>query len=96
MAIYGTVSIILAGICFILIQDSPKDFGFTKEISDSVGQPSMQTGRKKTPTLGNAIQRIVRSPVEYIMSLGFLACLLCKGVMSDWGPIYLITVSKLP
>lgn len=92
MVLYGTTAVIISGICFVLIQDSPKVFESNKDVSDLKSDVSNQTDKMKATSLANAIGRILKSPVEYIMSLGFLACLLCKGVMSDWMPIYLITV----
>ena len=103
MFLVGMASCACAFVCLILVKDIPEDVGLTLVVQSSSNRSNnkltekkqLKTTDKNTSKPGiNVWIRILSSWYSYIISFGFLVSLLVKGVISDWGAIYLIQVYK--
>nr|XP_002130897.1 glucose-6-phosphate exchanger SLC37A4-like [Ciona intestinalis] len=94
MLFFGGASICVSFGSLFVLKDRPEDVGLTLEML--TGEKKIAEDQKKnkestmTKSKHSTWSRILSSPYTYVVCGGFLVSLIIKGVVCDWGSLYLI------
>lgn len=102
MQLCGTISCGYSLSLLLIIKDQPEDVGLTLHMlsgnSDTTLKeklPSKSSTQNNLQAKGNGLtsfKRIFSSFYMYALSYAFLIAMFTKGIVSNWGPIYLLQV----
>ncbi|XP_077968666.1 glucose-6-phosphate exchanger SLC37A4-like isoform X2 [Styela clava] len=98
MQVFGMFSIIAAAFVLAFVHDEPIHAGFSTNNlerittnSNTITHQVQESIKEAKPDFVSMMKRIFESPFLYVISFGFMITLLCKGVLSTWIPLYLIS-----
>ncbi|XP_076823137.1 glucose-6-phosphate exchanger SLC37A4-like [Clavelina lepadiformis] len=98
MLMAGTLSCGFAFASLFILKDKPEDVGLTLEAltgetaseNDSPNAKENKTEDSNQTPKQNVVKRIFSSIYTYVLMLGFAITLFVRGVLGNWGALYLI------
>lgn len=93
----GSIAIVTAGICAVLMQDGPKDAKVQVDDSGSQSSPDTSVKSESEPAAPlkptqkvGLVQGILLSPAQWALGLAYLLVYVCRQGLGIWGIFYLM------